>query len=220
MTAFSSLLPTDLLADFPATGAVEATRAEESPSSVSQNCPQELRLIREAQAGCPEAFRQLVERHQAMIHRLSTQWMASAEDVSEVCQDTFLKAWQALPAWQPRARFSTWLCRIALNLCRDRARSRASRQGRVTMPLTSLTAPPVCTAATPDAAAVHAGELEKLRRGLAALPEAMREVLILRGIESLSQKEAAVILGCSERAVEGRLYRARQMLVEWWNRHP
>lgn len=184
------------------------------------NCPHELRLIRDAQGGCQEAFRLLVERHQAMIHRLSAQWMPSAEDVSEICQDTFIKAWQALPAWQPKARFSTWLCRIALNLCRDRARSRASRQSRVTLPLASLAAPPVCGAVTPDAAAEHAGEVEKLRRGLAALPEGMREVLILRGIENLSQKEAAVILGCSERAVEGRLYRARQLLVEWWNSHP
>jgi RNA polymerase sigma-70 factor (ECF subfamily) len=218
MTAFSSLpLPTDLLADFPLENSVPAAEV-----AASGDCPHEPRLIRGAQDGCHESFRLLVERHQAMIHRLCGRWMASAEDASEICQDTFLKAWQALPAWRPKAKFSTWLCRIAINLCRDRARSRASRQGRVTIPLSSLaaTASPACSGLSPDSAAEQAGELEKLKRGLACLPEAMREVLILRGLENLSQKEAAAILGCSGRAVEGRLYRARQLLVEWWNTHP
>ncbi|MES2708573.1 MAG: RNA polymerase sigma factor [Verrucomicrobiota bacterium] len=212
MTAFSFNLPIDPLAGFPA-GAVPAESAPEVCS------PQELQMIRQAQAGSHAAFRRLVESHQALIHRLCAQWLRSGDDASEVCQDTFLRAWQALPAWEPRGKLSAWLCRIALNLCRDRAKSRAGRQRRMTVPLTNLTVVPACPQVAPDAAAVHSGDMEKLQAGLSVLPPAMREVLILCGIEGLSHREAAAILECSPRAVEGRLYRARQLLLEWWNGH-
>jgi RNA polymerase sigma factor (sigma-70 family) len=172
MTAFSSPLPIDLLADF-------------SPESIPE-IPLECRLIGEAREGNHSAFRGLVEMHQARVHRLCLQWLQCEDDAAEVCQDTFLRAWQALPLWQPRARLTTWLCRIALNLCRDRARSRARRQGRVTIPLANLAVLPVCSQATPDAVAAHSGDIEKLQRGLSVLPPPMREVLILCGIEDMS----------------------------------
>ncbi len=60
-------------------------------------------------------------------------------------------------------------------------------------------------------------EMEKLDRGLAYLPENLRSVLMLITLEGLSQIECAEVLNCSLRGVEGRLYRARQMLLEWWN---
>lgn len=193
---------------------LEEPVAGESPAPVS---PAEWSLILQTQAGSEAAFRSLVEMHQGLIHRLCAQWLQCGEDASEVCQDTFLRAWQALPAWRPKGKLSTWLCRIALNLCRDRARSRARRQSRVTIPLTSLAETPPCPLVTPDDAAAHAGDMEKLQRGLACLPPPMREVLILCVMEGLSQREAAAILGCSCRAIEGRLHRARLMLLKWWN---
>jgi RNA polymerase sigma-70 factor (ECF subfamily) len=62
--------------------------------------------------------------------------------------------------------------------------------------------------------------MEKLDRGLAMLPEKLRAALILVAMEGLNQKECAEVLGCSVRGVEGRVHRARQMLVEWWNEVP
>ena len=177
----------------------------------------ENRLIRRAQDGDAAAFRSLVEAHQDMIHRVCLQWLSCEEDAREACQDTFLKAWQALPAWQPRARLSTWLYQIALNQCRDRAKSRAFRQRSATTNFDSLPASPACPSASPDLAAVRADDMVKLQRGLAALPAASRELLILCAMEGLSYEEAALILKCSTRAIEGRLYRARQLLLDWWN---
>ncbi len=58
----------------------------------------------------------------------------------------------------------------------------------------------------------------KLQQGLAALPAASREILILCAMEGLSYQEAALVLKRSPRAIEGRLYRARQLLLAWWNR--
>jgi len=179
---------------------------------------QESRLIRRAQAGDTEAFRTLVELHEDMIFRVCLQWLALEEDAREACQDTFLKAWQALPAWQPRARLSTWLYKIALNQCRDRARSRNFRQRQATTSFDQLTATPACPQASPDLAAIRHDDMLKLQRGLAALPEASRELLILCAMEGLSYQEAAFVLQCSPRAIEGRLYRARQLLLAWWNK--
>lgn len=213
MTAFSSNPGID--AAFPgAAGWV----AGDAPSSLPET--QEHRLVRKSQAGDTAAFRCLVEAHQEMIHRLCRQWLGCEDDAREACQDTFLKAWQALPAWQPRGKLSTWLYQIALNQCRDRARSKASRQRRATLPLAGMAEAPCCPHPAPDQAATRRGDLEKLQRGLALLPEAARSPLILCVLEGLSCKEAAAILKCSPRALEGRLYRARQLLLDWWNRNP
>ena len=69
-------------------------------------------------------------------------------------------------------------------------------------------------------AATRTEDMEKLQRGLARLPDASRIPLILCAMEGLSYQEAATVLSCSPRALEGRLYRARQLLLEWWNRQP
>lgn len=210
MTAFSSSPEIDL----------QVRLAAASPVAESAPDTQEARLIRRAQAGDTAAFRSLVESHQAMIFRLCVQWLQCGEDAREACQDTFLKAWQALPAWHPRGKFGTWLYQIALNQCRDRAKSRTTRQRRATVTLDHLPAAPACPGASPDLAAARSGDMEKLQRGLAQLPEPSRAVLILCGMESLSYAEAAEVLHCSPRALEGRLYRARRQLMDWWEEHP
>ena len=192
------------------------------PSSPAAAVPdtRECRLICRAQTGDCAAFRFLVEAHQEMIHRLCLQWLQCEDDAREACQDTFLKAWQALPAWQSRGKLSTWLYQIALNQCRDRAKSKSFRQRRATVPFSTLTSMPACPQPSPDVAAARAGDMEKLQRGLALLPEAYRIPLILCALEGLSYQEAATVVSCSLRALEGRLYRGRQMLLEWWNRQP
>jgi RNA polymerase sigma-70 factor (ECF subfamily) len=191
--------------------------AESAACPVALPETKESRLIRRAQAGDHAAFRLLVEVHQEMIHRVCLQWLSCAEDAGEACQDTFFKAWQALPAWQPRSRLGTWLYQIALNQCRDRAKSRAFRQRAATTHIDHLPASSACPSASPDLAAVHADDMVRLRRGLAALPAPAREVLILCAMEGLSYQEASVILKCSSRAIEGRLYRARHLLLDWWH---
>jgi RNA polymerase sigma factor (sigma-70 family) len=215
MTAFSSSQPLDaILLD------AAALVTGNSPGTLPLPETWESRLIRRAQDGDTAAFRSLLETHQAMIHRLCVQWLQCEDDAREACQDTFLKAWQALPAWQPRGRLATWLYQIALNQCRDRAKSRTSRQRRATIPLTGMAEAPSCPHPAPDLTASRRGDLEKLQQGLSLLPDAARAPLILCALEGLSGREAAAILKCSPRALEGRLYRARQLLLDWWNRTP
>lgn len=176
----------------------------------------EAATLASAQNGCPDSFRQLVERYQQRVYHFCFHYLRDAGDAREACQDTFIRAHRALPKYRPKARFSTWLFQIALNLCRDRTRASGAARATEALGESALQLP--CPAATPDEAAIRDTDLAKLDRGLASLPEEHRSVLVLSCLEGLSHGECAEILKCSERAVEGRLYRARQRLSEWWTR--
>ncbi len=185
-----------------------------APVAITPDEAAEADLLRRAQAGCPEAFRALVERHQQPVYRFCLLYLRDAEDALEASQDTFVRAHGALPRFRPRARLATWLFRIALNLCRDRARAR--RKACVGIENREW----ACHSAQPDEAAMRDADLAKLDRGLNALPDPLRAVVVLSCLDGLSHAECAEILKCSERAIEGRLYRARRRLSEWWRADP
>lgn len=184
--------------------------------AASAASPLEVQKIRAAQAGDMRAFEWIVHQHEERLFSFCCRWLRCTQDAREVCQDAFVRAWQALPEFEGRARLSTWLYQIALNLCRDRAKARATRQRDATIALDDIEQPPPCPAHAPDTSAELKSELQKLHRGLAILPEKLRLVLTLTALEGLSHEECAQILSTSARAVEGRVYRARQMLMQWW----
>lgn len=175
-------------------------------------------LVAAAQAGSQEAFRELVERHQHAVYHFCCRWLGNAEDAQEVCQDAFVRAWEALPRFRTQARFSTWLYQIALNLCRDRYKSKTGRQRRLTQSLEHTEPGWACPRPAPDESAALTGDLDKLQQGIQALPDFLRSPLLLCCLEGLSHQECAQVLKCSPRAVEGRIYRARRELIAWWNR--
>ncbi len=177
----------------------------------------EAALLRRAGQGETAAFRLLVERYQGDVFRSCLRWLGSAQDAQEVCQDCFIRAWEALPNYEHQGRFRAWLMRISLNLCRDRTRSRGAGQARLTVSLDPAEMQMPCTAVRPDDATAWRSEMEKLERGLSVLPESLRLPLALCGLDGLSQEECAEVLGLSVRAVEGRVRRGRQMLLSWWN---
>ena len=177
-------------------------------------------LLDAARHGSPDAFREIIAGHQEMIYRFCFKWCGNVEDAQELCQDTFVRAWRNLDQYEPRRRFSHWLYRIALNLCRDHHKSKRSRQRQRTESLDREESPSLpCPRALPDENLAQAHDLEKLGRGIDSLAPKLRAVLILRTQEGLTQEECAEILNCSIRAVEGRLYRARRELQAWWKRH-
>ncbi|MGE9269803.1 MAG: RNA polymerase sigma factor [Verrucomicrobiales bacterium] len=193
-------------------------------SSISDTLPEqlttssaeaeELHLIAQAKKGCADSFRQLVERHQQPIYRFCLHYLHDSDDALEASQDTFVRAHRALGRFHPRTRLSSWLFRIALNLCRDRLRKK--RHSTVCLDGQDWS----CHRAHPDQSAIHQGDLAKLDRGLRALPTRLRDVLVLSCLDGHSHAECAEILNCSERAIEGRLYRARQRLLHWWENEP
>lgn len=185
--------------------------------SPAQPVTLEQEKIRAAQAGDVAAFEWIVRQHEERLFGFCCRWLRCLEDAREVCQDTFVRAWQALPEFEGRAQLSTWLYQIALNLCRDRVKSCTTRQRDHTVSLDSLETSPACPQQTPAVNAEWSSEMQKLERGLAMLPEKLRAVLMLTTMEGLSQEECAQVLNCSARGIEGRVYRARQMLMAWWS---
>jgi RNA polymerase sigma factor (sigma-70 family) len=174
----------------------------------------ERRLIVSAQAGRDWACTRLVEDHQDRVYRFCLKWLRDTEEARDVCQETFVRAFRALEDYEHRGRFVSWLYRIAMNLCRDHAKSRSTRNRKVTTTLESIAESPCPTRDPAEAASVNA-EMARLFRGIDALSQRHREVIVLCGIEGLSHQLCAEVLDSSPRAIEGRLMRARAALEAW-----
>jgi len=177
----------------------------------------ESQWIGAARDGDQRAFGKLVESHQDRIFSLCLRLLGCREDAAEACQDVFVRAFDALPKYQPEARFSTWLYRIAVNRCHDFWKRASSRLKALTTTLSGRELTLKTPGPTPDHHADWQDSLKQLDRALQALPARDREILILSGVENLSHSECATILGTSERGIEGRLYRAREKLRKTWD---
>lgn len=169
-------------------------------------------LARGALAGDVRAQRALVERHRDALYRLARFATGDPEEALDLVQETFLAAFGALHRYDPARPMRGWLAAIALNKSRDwMRRQKVRRFLRLTVSneaalLVHDEAP------LPDEVAQQRDALAITARAVAALPTNLKDVLLLRTMEGLSQSETALALGISEKAVETRLYRARQKL--------
>jgi RNA polymerase sigma factor (sigma-70 family) len=164
-------------------------------------------------AGRPTAFTEIMNRYRQPIFRLVRTFVGDEEEALDLTQECFISAHQALARFDPKRPMRTWLATIAINKCRDWGRKRTVR--RILTLGGTLGAEAECVAddrVAVDDAASDRQELARVEKAIAALPSDLRETLILRTIEDLSQSETAKILGISEKAVETRLYRARAKL--------
>lgn len=165
-----------------------------------------------AGTGRDDVYRELLARYKAPVFRLIRHHVGDADEAMDLSQETFVAAFAAIERYDGDRAFRTWISRIALNKCRDWARRRAVRSffSRA-LPLdhahdVAITAP------APDVEVGDRMELARVRSAISRLPHNLREVLILRGVEELSQPETAELLDVSEKTVETRLYRARAKL--------
>ncbi len=159
----------------------------------------------------PATFDALVAEQAPRITRLCYRLLGWRTDVADVVQDVFLAAFRALPTFRGASDVSTWLTRIAVNVCRTHGRRRQlhlrllsiwrSRSDRTV-------APPA------DAAALGNERAARVRAALQRLPAQAREVLVLRYLEDLSADQIGAILGLSRNAVDVRLNRARQRMKD------
>ncbi len=172
-------------------------------------------LIANALAGNDAAFAVLMGRHKTWVFRFIRRYVGSTGDDSyDVLQDTFFAAWLALSRFDITLSFEAWLRRIALNKCRDRARRNQVRRFLVGMPVTENEEPLDPPDPTPgiEATLNSRQELHQLERQIAQLPRSLKEPLLLTTLEGLSHREAGELLGINAKAVEMRIYRARERL--------
>lgn len=170
-------------------------------------------LVEAALAGDNRAFTEIMRTHKEAIYRFVRRYVGDADEAYDLVQETFVSAWKALPGFDKTKPLSAWLRRIALNKCRDWSRRRQVR--RFFFAAAPIDNAPNQIAAPPeDDNGARDALLVALDERLAALPQSLKEPLLLTLFEGLSHKEAALVLGVSPKAVETRIYRARQILAQ------
>ncbi|TPG21878.1 RNA polymerase sigma factor [Sphingomonas koreensis] len=153
-----------------------------------------------------------MHRHRAAIYRLVSICSGDAEEALDLTQDCFVAAYRNLVRYDSARPLRPWLSAIALNRCRDWRRRRRVRALLAWGDAAATTVPD--DRPNPETVAGDRAALDALRREIAHLPAKLRDVLVLRTIEGLSQAETAGALGITSKAVETRLARARARLSE------
>lgn len=176
-------------------------------------------LIERVRAGDYQAFESLVTRYEAKIYRLAIRMLRNPQDAEDALQETFLQVFRGLASFEGRSQFSTWLFRLATNVCLMKIRHRETEPSKL-LPLDDYlpkleegdTPQIMDWADRPEEALLSKESREKMMEALDKLPAEYRAVFILRDIEGFSNAETGESLGISVAAVKSRLHRARLAL--------
>ena len=163
------------------------------------------------QEGDDLALNELMTRWQKPLVAFLYRQTGDAEESLDLAQETFVRVYESRHRYKPAGKFSTWLFTIAANLCRNLHRWRARH------PTVPMDGPEENPSELPDAStpfdSAHCSEMAALvRTEIQALPFDLRTAILLFEYEEMSHQEIAAVLDCSPKAVETRLYRARNIL--------
>jgi RNA polymerase sigma-70 factor (ECF subfamily) len=179
-------------------------------------------LVRECQSGVQRAFEELVRRHQQRVFALVGGILRRPEDVEDVAQQVFLKAYLGIKKFDQRAAFSTWLYKIAVNECWDYLRKKKVRplvyESDLSEEQASRLDGIVSLSHPPEGPADRAEAREMLERLLDILPEQDRQLLVLKEMSGFSVQELAEILKLNVNTVKVRLFRARGRIMDTYRR--
>ena len=167
-------------------------------------------LVARARGGDVDAFEQLYRLHAGRVYALCLRLAADAGVARELTQDTFVRAWEALPRFRADASLTTWLHRIAVNAMLERRRGDRRRSTRVALADDEdeeamqmagvVSAPDVATAID-------------LERAIGALPPGVRRAFVLHDVEGYTHEEIATMTGLAAGTLRAQLHRARQILM-------
>jgi len=178
-------------------------------------------LVARSVAGDSDSFNQLVLRWERPIYALAYRVIGREEDARDVCQETFLRAFRALKGFKGQAKFSSWLYRITLNLCRDWIRKERRTpvvQAPEGVDLISLAAAEEPAESVEDLIA-RRDMARAMARLMADLPEEQRTAIVLKEYHGLTFQEIADLLGCPLSTVKTRLYQGLSVLRRQLQRH-
>jgi RNA polymerase sigma-70 factor (ECF subfamily) len=162
-------------------------------------------LIERARGGDTRAFERLYREHVGRVHGLCLRMTRNPELAADCAQDAFIKAWKALPRFEARSSFSTWLHRIAVNTVLEKRRGPANAEIAVEDP--TEYAEPVMVLDSPV-------EEQELEAAIASLPRGARDALVLCGVYGYEHQEAASMLGIAVGTCKAQLHRARGLLKD------
>jgi RNA polymerase sigma-70 factor (ECF subfamily) len=165
-------------------------------------------------AGDTAMFEILMRRYNQRLYRTARAILRNDGEAEDVMQDAYVRAYQHLDQFAGRAKFSTWLTRIAVH--EALARQRRARRYEELAPATEQQGDPMdqfaSSAPTPEQQAGHSELRTLLEQAVEKLPDTYRAAFILRDVEQMSAAEAAEVLDISENNMKIRLHRARAML--------
>lgn len=176
-------------------------------------------LVERAQRGDKRAFELLVMKYQRKLARLLSRMVRDPAEIEDITQESFIKAYRALPQFRGESAFYTWLYRIAVNTAKNYLVARG-RRAPTTTEFSSEEAEGFEDAellrdiATPDAELQTKQIASAVNKAVEALPEELRTAITLREIEGLSYEEIAQMMDCPIGTVRSRIFRAREAIAE------
>ncbi len=179
-------------------------------------------LVERVKRGDARAFEMLVVKYQRRVERLIARMVRDVDLVPDIAQETFIRAYRALPQFRGDSAFYTWLYRIAVNtakkalveLKRDPLVAEAARTPNDDGDETSRVENELIDAETPDAVLASKQVAETVNAAIEALSDDLRQAITLREIEGLSYEEIADVMNCPIGTVRSRIFRAREAIAE------
>lgn len=183
---------------------------------VSHETCSDAELISRLKGGEKQALDVLMERYQKPIYFFILRYVHEESLAYDLTQESFFRVYTRIKNYDPKYQFSTWLYRIALNLCRDHGRKQAVRKFFSFSDENSSSVPSAMMMQDSDIEKKYElnREIDQLHREIAKLPHKLKSALILFSLEEKSQADCSEILGISKKAVETRVYRAKKLLAE------
>ena len=183
----------------------------------------DLELVARAQRGDVRAFEMLVVKYQRRLERLIARMVRDSDLVQDIAQESFVRAYRALPQFRGDSAFYTWLYRIAVNTAK-KALMDLKRDPLVTETAlaardeegdeTSRVENELTDGETPEALMASKEIAQAVNDAVAALSEDLRQAITLREIEGLSYEEIADVMNCPIGTVRSRIFRAREAIAE------
>jgi RNA polymerase sigma-70 factor (ECF subfamily) len=177
-------------------------------------------LIERIKQGDVKAFEMLVVKYQRRIERLIGRMVRDVDLVPDIAQETFIRAYRAIPQFRGESAFYTWLYRIAVNtakkalveLKRDPLVTESARASRDDDDETSRVENELSDGETPDAVLASKQVAAAVNSAIEALSEDLRQAITLREVEGLSYEEIAALMNCPIGTVRSRIFRAREAI--------
>lgn len=175
-------------------------------------------LVERAQRGDQKAFGMLVEKYQRKLGRLLSRMVRDQAEVEDVVQESFIKAYRALPNFRGDSAFYTWLYRIGINTAKNYLvsmgrRPQISHDVEIEDAENFEDAEELRTAETPETEMMTKEIAKTVNETMMALPDELRTAIILRELEGLSYEEIATLMSCPIGTVRSRIFRARETIA-------
>jgi len=178
----------------------------------------DLQLVERVRAGDKQAFGLLVEKYQRKLLRLLSRMVRDPDEVEDIAQETFIKAYRALPQFRGDAAFYTWLYRIGVNTAKNHLASRGRAMPTLSEQALDDDDEPddrlaVKDIGTPESELLSKQMVIAVNEAVDALPEELRQAITLREMEGMSYEEIAEAMDCPIGTVRSRIFRAREAIA-------